>query len=171
MTIHLGCTLLYTSCNQPGQRSVNGSYTAPIWSCSRWGLPSPVLLPAPRCALTAPFHPYSGPNPSGLLSVALSLGSPPPDVIRHRIHMEPGLSSGRYRPKGPHPPAAIQPTDARFDVSCKCSPVKSAARAARYQHHFAPKTPREIFRPDRFCALVPHRCDPAPGQPGLCGGQ
>ena len=29
----------------------------------------------------------------GLLSVALSLGSPPPDVIRHRISMEPGLSS------------------------------------------------------------------------------
>jgi len=29
----------------------------------------------------------------GLLSVALSLGSPPPEVIRHRISMEPGLSS------------------------------------------------------------------------------
>jgi hypothetical protein len=25
--------------------------------------------------------------------VALSLGSPPPDVIRHRFSMEPGLSS------------------------------------------------------------------------------
>jgi hypothetical protein len=29
----------------------------------------------------------------GLLSVALSLGSPPPEVIRHRTSMEPGLSS------------------------------------------------------------------------------
>src|SRR5271168_2055823 len=29
----------------------------------------------------------------GLLSVALSLGSPPPDVIRRRVRMEPGLSS------------------------------------------------------------------------------
>ena len=29
----------------------------------------------------------------GLFSVALSLGSPPPDVIRHRMSMEPGLSS------------------------------------------------------------------------------
>ena len=29
----------------------------------------------------------------GLLSVALSLGLPPPDVIRHRISVEPGLSS------------------------------------------------------------------------------
>jgi hypothetical protein len=30
---------------------------------------------------------------SGLFSVALSLGSPPPEVIRHRMSMEPGLSS------------------------------------------------------------------------------
>ena len=29
----------------------------------------------------------------GLLSVALSLGSPPPGVTRHRVSMEPGLSS------------------------------------------------------------------------------
>ncbi|CAH1657675.1 hypothetical protein CHELA1G11_11304 [Hyphomicrobiales bacterium] len=33
--------------------------------------------------------------PGGLLSVALSLGSPPPDVIRHRVSVEPGLSSAR----------------------------------------------------------------------------
>jgi hypothetical protein len=31
----------------------------------------------------------------GLLSVALSLGLPPPDVIRRRVSMEPGLSSVR----------------------------------------------------------------------------
>jgi len=30
----------------------------PIWSCSEWGLPRHRLLPAARCALTAPFHPY-----------------------------------------------------------------------------------------------------------------
>jgi len=31
--------------------------------------------------------------------VALSLGSPPPDVIRHRMSMEPGLSSpAAFRP-------------------------------------------------------------------------
>jgi len=31
----------------------------------------------------------------GLLSVALSLGSPPPGVTRHRVSVEPGLSSRR----------------------------------------------------------------------------
>ena len=38
------------------------------------------------------FAPF-GASPGGLFSVALSLGSPPPDVIRHRVSVEPGLSS------------------------------------------------------------------------------
>jgi len=60
------------------------------------GFAVPPALPPTRCALTAPFHPC---RPSqlrgdgGLFSVALSLGSHPPDVIRHRLSMEPGLSS------------------------------------------------------------------------------
>ena len=60
------------------------------------GFSVPPLLPKTRCALTAPFHPYL-PTPKamegGLLSVALSLGLTPPEVIRHRVSMEPGLSS------------------------------------------------------------------------------
>src|SRR5499427_7802117 len=45
----------------------------------------------------------------GLFSVALSLGFPPPDVIRHRLSMEPGLSSpATFRHwRG----AAVRPTD------------------------------------------------------------
>ena len=61
------------------------------------GFTMPLLLPGARCALTAPFHPCPrapcGACTGGLLSVALSLGSPPPAVIRHRVSMEPGLSS------------------------------------------------------------------------------
>ena len=56
------------------------------------GFTLPPLSPAVRWALTPPFHPYHAKH-GGLLSVALSLGSPPPDVIRHRISVEPGLSS------------------------------------------------------------------------------
>jgi hypothetical protein len=41
----------------------------------------------------------------GLFSVALSLGLPPPEVIRHRVSVEPGLSStakaAAIRPAGP----------------------------------------------------------------------
>ena len=68
----------------------------PTWSCSRWGLPSRRRYRRRGALLPHPFT-LTADEPrrlrGGLLSVALSLGSPPPDVIRHRISMEPGLSS------------------------------------------------------------------------------
>ena len=57
------------------------------------GFTVPSLLPETRWALTPPFHPYPIRKSGGLLSVALSLRLPPPDVIRHRVSVEPGLSS------------------------------------------------------------------------------
>ena len=52
----------------------------------------------------------------GLFSVALSLGFPPPDVIRHRSSMEPGLSSpAAFRHwRG----AAVRPTDGDTNGDC-----------------------------------------------------
>ncbi len=72
------------------------------------GLAVPLLLPGTRCALTAPFQPCRGFRPvGGFISVALSLGSPPADVIRHRVSVEPGLSSSSLCGE----PAAIRPSD------------------------------------------------------------
>jgi len=78
---------------------------APIRSCSRWGLPCRpccqgrgALLPH-RFALARGLP--RGACAGGLFSVALSLGSPPPAVSRHRIPVEPGLSSAcGQRPSG-----------------------------------------------------------------------
>src|ERR1700739_845085 len=68
------------------------------------GLALPPLLPETRCALTAPFQPCRTFRVlGGVISVALSLGSPPPDVIRHRVSVEPGLSSLRVATKSGHP--------------------------------------------------------------------
>ena len=75
-------------------------HAAPIRSCSRWGLPCRrryrrrgALLPHPF-TLTFDSHQQELLAPKGgLLSVALSLGSPPPGVTRHRVPVEPGLSS------------------------------------------------------------------------------
>ncbi len=53
---------------------------SPIWSCSKRGFPCRGLLPAARCALTAPFHPCQPDGFGGLFSVALSVGSRPPGV-------------------------------------------------------------------------------------------
>ena len=50
------------------------------------------------------FAPLPG-MPGGLFSVALSLGSPPPGVTRHRTSVEPGLSSPRRKRR-----AAIRPS-------------------------------------------------------------
>ena len=43
---------------QPTRIQCGPHLRIPIWSCSEWGLPCHGLLPAARCALTAPFHPY-----------------------------------------------------------------------------------------------------------------
>jgi hypothetical protein len=71
----------------------------PIWSCSRWGLPCRFryrsrggLLPHRFTLACLVCRPKTG-QTGGLFSVALSLGSPPPAVSRHRVSVEPGLSS------------------------------------------------------------------------------
>src|SRR5688500_15913653 len=73
------------------------------------GFAMPTPLPASRCALTAPFHPYRSSkarrlsNLGGLLSVALSLRSLSPGVTRHRLSVEPGLSSTAPKGSSGHP--------------------------------------------------------------------
>ncbi len=105
MAIHLGRPLPDASRDLPGRRRENppaGETPAcrPYLVLLPVGFTMPPPLPAARCALTAPFHPYP-PSPKasegGLLSVALSLGSPPPGVTRHRVSVEPGLSSPEPR--------------------------------------------------------------------------
>ena len=68
------------------------------------GLAMPSLSPGPRWALTPPFHPYPSKR-GGLLSVALSLGSPPAGVTRRHVVVEPGLSSTPLR--APRPPGRL----------------------------------------------------------------
>ena len=102
--IHLGRPLPGASRNQPGRLAWKGpdplrgprrpySVLLPV------GFTVPLPLPVARWALTPPFHPYRGRSRGGLLSVALSLGSPPPGVTRHRFSVEPGLSSPAAFPR------------------------------------------------------------------------
>lgn len=92
--IHLGQQSLTGSSSLPGFSTGRTLWT-PIWPCSGWSLPCHGLLPAARCALTAPFHPYLIPLTwaiGGLLSVALVVGFPPRRYLAP-CPMEPGLSS------------------------------------------------------------------------------
>ncbi len=108
MAIHLGRPLPDASRDRPGQRFGNPLASmfskvspASIPTCRPYlvlllvGFAVPLTLPPARCALTAPFHPYllTDLGAGGLLSVALSRGLPPPGVTRHRVSVEPGLSS------------------------------------------------------------------------------
>ena len=128
-TIPLGRALRRASRDQPGRRGGNASAATGRSGASSHaaGRPYSVLLPVgfalppplpgARCALTAPFHPCPPTRVAppclrttlcagGLFSVALSLGSPPPAVSRHRIPVEPGLSSAhRANPAGSGRPA------------------------------------------------------------------
>ena len=106
------------------------------------GFAMPPPLPGARCALTAPFHPCSPasrPWASGLLSVALSLGSPPPGVTRLRASVEPGLSSAarlrrRRRPSGRLARPDYAPTWGRSSVGPargeRAHPFEVGGRAA-----------------------------------------
>ena len=104
MAIPLGRPLPDASRDQPGRRAKTPvmatrsprPHARPYSVLLPVGFTVPRPSPAARCALTAPFHPYPlavAGVAGGLLSVALSLGSPPPGVTRHRVSVEPGLSS------------------------------------------------------------------------------
>ena len=72
------------------------------------GFTLPALSPKPRCALTAPFHPYLIPLAraiGGLFSVALSRSSRTVDVIHHRVLRSPDFPPLRNGPQ-PKPQSA-----------------------------------------------------------------
>ncbi len=87
MTIPLGAPSLTRSSDLPGSDNRTGrpngrSHALPYLVLLRAGFGLPRLLPAARCALTAPFHPYLQSTRGGIFSVPLSVGSPRPGITR-----------------------------------------------------------------------------------------
>ena len=111
-TIHLGRPLPDASRDRPGRRRGNAfrPWPKPRTVPSLFGLaPGGVYRAASvagralrsyRTLSPLPAAKPCGLGTGGLLSVALSLGSPPPDVIRHRVSVEPGLSSPGRKVQG-----------------------------------------------------------------------
>jgi hypothetical protein len=99
------------------------------------------LSPLPRRT----FRPRLG----GLLSVALSLGSPPPDVIRRRVRMEPGLSSALRKA------AAVRPTGSKGHMSAGRRRSRGKGTGER-----PPPSPRCAYPPRKsgggYCTHPPH---------------
>ena len=97
MTIHWDACHQTPRATDPGDRVRTPCWpyqlTTPIWSCSRWGLPCRRRYRL-RGAPTAPFHPTTQSKSYRRFAFCGTfLGSPPPGITRHRVPMEPGLSS------------------------------------------------------------------------------
>jgi len=95
--IHLGRLLPDASRNLPGRWAGNSPEGFPSVPPLFGLAPGGVYRAASVTGRAVGSYPTLSPLPhmkrGGLLSVALSLGSPPPAVSRHRVSMEPGLSS------------------------------------------------------------------------------
>ena len=169
MTIPLGRPSPDASRDRPGWR--RGNTPGPQRACHPYlvllpvGFALPPPLPAARCALTAPFHPCRPLRPKApwarrYVSVALSLGLPPPGVTRHRACVEPGLSSLRYSRR-----AAIRPSGMG---SCGIAPFAVKAAAAN-RPRIAPRQAwRLIGRRRRVSCRA--RIGPPRG-PAICAGE
>src|SRR5579863_7431489 len=84
---HSSGTFVAERLTRPTRTAAGNNHCRPYSVLLPVGLAMPSSLPKARCALTAPFQPYPATVSAvgGLLSVALSLESPPPDVVRHRV--------------------------------------------------------------------------------------
>ncbi len=116
-----------------------------------------VLLPAPRCALTAPFHPYLCPErPSAVCSLwhfpwtSLQAGRPA-GVTRHPCFVEPGLSSAFLRmTRLPGPLAKLPVGQGAVRRNLGASPM-------RYRSGGAPLIaviPAKVVVPERWLKLI-----------------
>ena len=81
---HLSRTAVAGSLKQP-TRKLTGSHMLPVRSCFEWGLhvPPPVTRRAVVSYTALPPLPFRPQPKRRYISVALSLESPPPDVIWH----------------------------------------------------------------------------------------
>ncbi len=121
---------------------------APIWSCSRWGLPCHLRYRRRGALLPHPFTLAAGRSPvGGLLSVALSLGLPPPAVNRHRVSVEPGLSSPRGFPRSERRPSGRL---AGLKLVLPAAASSSAPHPQRSRSAFSRPTVSPSARPSRL---------------------
>ena len=104
MAIHLGRPLPDASRDLPGRwyenTPANRIDIPSLFGLAPGGVYPAILVTenAVRSYRTFSPLPLELSSNGGFLSVALSLGSPPPAVNRHRVSMEPGLSSPREFP-------------------------------------------------------------------------
>jgi hypothetical protein len=116
MTIHLEQPLLAASRDLPGQWAENSpepKFVPPLFGLAPGGVCHAGVVANPAVRSYRTVSPLlRTESASGLISVALSLGLPPPGVTRHRISVEPGLSSlAPFRAQQGRPSSRLTWTD------------------------------------------------------------
>jgi len=126
----------------------------PSWPCSGWGLPSRPSHLGRWWSLTPPFHPYrpvAEATTGGLLSVALSRGSPRVGVTHHPALWSPdfprrsGFPDRRGRPAGS---SAVIVSLRERPPTCDC-PNRASCRGAAHNAQSMDRHPQEIWRASR----------------------
>ena len=129
---HSSRSFVTETLKRPTRIQCGPHHRIPIWSCSKWGLPSRGMLPPARCALTAPFHPYRL-KVGGLLSAALSVGSRPPGVTWHLALWSPDF-----------PPAFVRrPATVRLTLMIRLCGLRGVHKpgSSAFLHNPAPGAP------------------------------
>ena len=115
--IHLGCPLPNTSCNLPGRRPENRAMCRLYLVLLPAGFTLPLPLPAARCALTAPFHPYPIKRRfafCGTFPEVASAGRYPAPCFRGARTFLPCKAGAITRPSDRKPEYADEATASRF---------------------------------------------------------
>src|SRR5579862_3369507 len=170
MTIPLGRSSPSASRDQPGQRRGNALVRdlvdpdrPPLFGLAPGGVYRAIAVTGDAVRSYRTLSPLPGGRrrrPGGLLSVALSLGSPPPGVTRHRVSVEPGLSSNAPLPAPPRSSSRLAlgqvetrgggvNWDALYNIRHtrgrrRRSPGVHSRRAPMYPSAKAPLRPREL---------------------------
>jgi hypothetical protein len=137
---------------QPTRKSSgSGQAILPYLVLLRVGFSLPLRLPATRCALTAPFHPYLRIRRStgGIFSVALirrtGFEPAPPAVNRHAALWRPDFAS-----HAPNAPLRKRSAPARLPAGAHLishSPMETKSKPCRWEYTLAVNVPSNLPRP------------------------
>jgi hypothetical protein len=137
----------------------------PSWPCSGWGLPSRPSHLGRWWSLTPPFHPYrpvAEATTGGLLSVALSRGSPRVGVTHHPALWSPdfprrsGFPDRRGRPAGS---SAVIVSLRERAPTCDCSNRASCRRGLITLNQWTDTRKRSGEPQDQWTPAQPHGPD------------
>ena len=126
VVIPLGPALLTGSSSLPGSSSEAGHLILPYLALLHAGFSMPDELLRPRCALTAPFHPYPEAEAPGRYLFCCTFRSVRLETQLPAINRRVALRRPDFPPGGARPPSDYLPADPAFTLASGGEDVNSA---------------------------------------------